>query len=134
MHHTWRHSSETSIWYHSWCQVVGMRLLCSIHQSSFYVCTDFWGSRNWVLVECNVQSCSAYLCTMLWYTMQVEPGVGMGGQVIPHAYVGDSSFVFIPEGWYVVMMQSMGRNCFQWTMWVRSLQPSRPSNQTIPLL
>ena len=69
--HNWRHSSETTIQHHCLTQVVGMSLLLSLFQSSFYDCTNMWGSRNCVLVDCNIYShngcqSSFYDCTNKW--------------------------------------------------------------------
>ena len=42
MHHTWSHSSKTSIQHHGVSQVVGMSFMLTVHQSSFRECGNVW--------------------------------------------------------------------------------------------
>ena len=62
LHHTWWHSSETSIHHHCWSYVVGMSFSLPVCQSSFHQCTIIWRSRNCAVVDCNVVSHSDF-----WY-------------------------------------------------------------------
>ncbi len=56
MHHTWRHGSDTFIQHHSSPQFWVCVFCSHIQQSSFYDCTNIWGSSNCALVAPNVQS------------------------------------------------------------------------------
>ncbi len=60
-----------SIHHHDLPQVVEMSFILSIHQSSFYDCTNIWGSRNCALVDRNVPFTFCQLLLMYFLRKKV---------------------------------------------------------------